>query len=45
MNTTMIFALLNSEELDKALDLKQGFISVYTLKEKRNHMIRRKTGE
>lgn len=39
MNTTMIFANLNSEYLEKALDLKQGFLSVYTFKEKRNHII------
>ena len=45
MNTTMIFANLNSERLDKALDPKQGFISVYTSKEKRNHTIRIQTGE
>ena len=45
MNMNMNFAYLNSECLEKALDPKQGLISVYTSKEKRNHMIRNKVEE
>lgn len=44
MNTTMIFGYLISERYEKALDSKQGLVSVHTFLRERNHTVPEKMG-